>query len=912
MLATLSLRTKTTLCCAASLLAFPVHASADTSAAEAIPPSAEEKPAQEIIVTAERIRGSVDTEVPPIDELSADEIEGLGASSVADILTAVAPQAGSGRGRGAGGPPVILLNGQRIGSFRELRDLPPEAIRRVQIFPEELALKYGFRPDQRVVNFILKDNFASFSVETDLALPQDGGFSRKEFETTFTRIGKDNRLNIDFEFESQSRITEDERDIVSSETAAPFALQGNVLSAISGASISPALNALVGRPVTIAAVPGTPTLAGFATTANQPASGNIGEFRTLLPSSQRYSANATWSKVLGPQSNFSLNGRLESEDQQSLLGLPFASLAVPASNAANPFGTDVVVNRYFENPRPLNRERTTQTAQTGFSLNLPVAGWRWALTGDYTLIDSETLTQTNGDFTALRSGITAGTVNPFASTLGNDLLFTAPDTADSSSGTLSMRSTFAGELFDWQAGTAQITLRNGFDRQTIDSVAVRRGIVTSADLTRENINSAFNLELPLVDRGVGVLGGIGRLSVNGNMGFTDLSDFGTLIEYGAGLRWQPADNLSFTASIIGDENAPSLGQLGNPLIVTPNVAVFDFTRNESRFIEVVTGGNPGLQAESRRDLKLGVDWSPKFVESLSLQFEYFRNRSDNTTSAFPILTPEIEAAFPGRVTRAANGQLLRLDQRAVNFDQERGQRIRWGFNISGALGAQPSPGGFGRPGTAAPAGARPQAAAAPAGARPQGAGAPTGGTRPMGMGGPGGGRGGMMMGGMGGPPSRWSIALYHTYRIQEEILIRPGVPVLDLLDGSATSNLGGAPRHELSLNGGLFHKGMGLRFEGSYRGSTRADGSGLPGSTDLYFSDQMAMNLFLFVSLDQRGNLTKKLPWLKGSRIAVRVENLFDDYVKVRDAAGNQPLSYQRGFLDPQGRVVELSFRKRF
>lgn len=893
------LRMKTALLCATSLLAIPTTVLAETATEVETVAAADEAPAPEIVVTAERIRGSVDTEVPPIDELSSEEIEALGASSVTDILSAVAPQAGSGRGRGGGGPPVILLNGQRVGSFRELRDLPPEAIRQVQIFPEEVALKYGFRPDQRVINFILKDDFASFSAETDLTLPQDGGFTTKEFETTFTRIGKNNRLNIDFEFESQSRITEDERDILTSVSAAPFALQGNVVSAIPGASISPALNALAGRPVTIAAVPSTPTLAGFAGTANQPASGDIGQFRTLLPSSQRYSVNATWSKVLGPQANFALNGRFESEDQQSLLGLPFASLAVPATSPANPFGTDVVLNRYFADPRPLNRERTTQTAQGGFSLNLPVAGWRWALTGDYTLVDSETLTQTNGDFSALRSGIANGTINPFAATLGNDLVFAAPDTADSSTGTLSLRSTFAGDLFDWQAGTAQITLRNGFDRQTIDSIAVRRGIVTAADLTRDNINSAFNVEVPLVDRGVGALGGIGKLSINGNMGFTDLSDFGTLIEYGAGLRWQPADNLTFSASVIGDENAPGLGQLGNPLIVTPNVAVFDFTRNETRFVDIVTGGNPALLAESRRDLKLGIDWSPKFVENLSLQFEYFRNRSDDTTSAFPILTPEIEAAFPGRVTRDANGQLLRVDQRPVNFDKERSQRIRWGFNISGILGAQPQGRGFGGPG-----------AGGPGGPRPAGAGGPGGG-RPMGMGGPGGGRGGMMMGGMGGP-SRWSIALYHTYRLEEEIVIRPGVPVLDLLGGSATSNLGGAPRHELSLNGGVFHKGMGLRFEGSYRGSTRADGSGLPGSTDLFFSDQMAMNLFLFVSLDQRGNLTKKLPWLKGSRIALRVENLFDDYVKVRDAAGNQPLSYQRGFLDPQGRVVELSFRKRF
>ncbi len=839
----------------------------------------------DIIVTATRLPGSVDTDAPPIDELSEAEIASIGASSISDLLTAIAPQAGSGRGRGGGGPPIILLNGQRVSSFRELRDLPPEAIRQVQIFPEEVALKYGFRPDQRVINFILKPDFASFSVEHDFELPEKGGFTTKEFETTFTRIGKDNRLNIDLQVESSSRITEDERSIVQSAASAPFALGGNVTAASGVGEIDPALSLLAGRTVVVAAVPSNPALAGFAANANAPATTAIGEFRTLQPSSQRFSTNASWSKMLAPQTSISLNGRFEFEDRQSLLGLPFASFLLPASSPFTPFSRDTLVNRYFDSPRPLSRDVKTQTAQAGASFNTLLGNWRLSLTGDYTLIDTETVTQTNADYGTLRAGITAGNINPFASDLGRDLVFVAPDTADSLTGALTLRGTVSGNLFELPSGPVQITLRSGFDRQTIDSKAERRGVASSVSLDRDNINGAVNIEVPLLDRGVGALGGIGKLSINGNIGFTDLSDFGMLMEYGAGLRWSPIEGVSLSASIIGDENAPGLGQLGNPLIVTPNVAYFDFARNESRFIDLVSGGNPGLVAEDRKDLKFGVDWTPKFIEGFSLQIEYFRNRSENTTSAFPLLTPEIEAAFPGRVTRDANGQLVRLDQRPVNFAEERSERIRWGFNMSGPIGKQPQRG----PGMSAP-----------------------GGGRGPGAGGPGGGRGPMGMMPGGGPPSRWQIALYHTYRLQDDILIAPGVPVLDLLDGSATSNLGGSPRHELSLNGGVFHKGIGLRFEGSYRGATRVDGSGLPGSSDLYFGDQFGLNAFLFVSLDQRGELTKKIPFLKGSRFAFRVENVLNDYIKVRDNSGATPLSYQRGFLDPQGRVFELSFRKRF
>ncbi len=166
--------------------------------------------------------------------------------------------------------------------------------------------------------------------------------------------------------------------------------------------------------------------------------------------------------------------------------------------------------------------------------------------------------------------------------------------------------------------------------------------------------------------------------------------------------------------------------------------------------------------------------------------------------------------------------------------------------------------------------------------------------------------------GMGGAPSRWNLAVYHTYRLEDEILIRPGVPVLDLLNGSATGSMGGSPRHELTLSGGVFHKGIGLRMEGNYRGRTHVTGSALTGSGDLRFGDLASLTIYSFFNFDMQEKLVKKMPLLKGARIFIRVDNVLGDVIDVRDVNGAVPLSYQPGLLDPQGRVFEVSFRKRF
>ena len=55
-----------------------------------------------------------------------------------------------------------------------------------------------------------------------------------------------------------------------------------------------------------------------------------------------------------------------------------------------------------------------------------------------------------------------------------------------------------------------------------------------------------------------------------------------------------------------------------------------------------------------------------------------------------------------------------------------------------------------------------------------------------------------------------------------------------------------------------------------------------------------------------------KSPWLRGSRIQLRVDNLFNARQRVTDENGVVPSAYVPNLVDPLGRVVRLTFRKQF
>ncbi len=740
----------------------------------------------EIIVTAPRLRGSVDTDVPPDLVLDSDAIQSYGASSVTDLLAALATQTRSGRGRG-NGPPVVLVNGKRVSGFAEIRDLPSEAIQRVEVLPEDVALSFGFTADQRVINFILKDDFQAFTGEVEYGGPITGGRSNTESQTTWLNITKTGRINLSAQYDRDTSLLERERGIVS-------------------------------------------------TGADETA------FRTLLPKNEELTLNGTINRTVLGNANATLNLVHNRADAESLFGVPLV-------------GTD-----------PLERNVRSRTTTAGLTLDGRFGRWNWTATANHDRANIRTLTDQ-------RSGAAAR------------------DVAQSNFTTTNGQYSVTGPLLRMPAGPVTLNVRAGFDRRRIKGRTVRASAARQFLIRRNEAFARANIDIPLADRNRDVAAVIGDLSINLNGGYRKLSDFGAITAYGYGLNWSPVQGLNFNASFSAEEAAPSAQQLGDPQIVTPNAVVFDFVRGATAIVDQVSGGNPLLRPEERRDLKAGLSYTPPKVSGLTITANYFRNRSSDPISSFPALTAAAELAFPGRFVRGPGGQLVQIDQRPVNFLDSKSQQLRWGFNFSREFG-QPAGRGGG------PGGAGGSSAGGP---RREGAG---GGGRGGGFGGPGFGRFG---GGQGG---RWSVSLFHTVKFEDEIVTAAGLPVLDLLGGDATGQTGGSARHAVDLEGGWFHKGVGFRVIGTHQSATTVSGGGL--SQDLRFSDLTTLNLRFFLNFDQRPKMLKAMLFLKGSRIAFRVNNLFNDILDVRDQSGLVPLRYQRGFLDPLGRTVEISFRKFF
>lgn len=928
-------------------------------------PSPEEEESEGEIVVSGVLRGAVPGDIPPEVQLGPGEIRAYGASNVSDLIGQLSAQLGTSQGRG-GEQPVILLSGRRS-SMNEIGTLPSEAIERVDILPEEVALRYGYSATQKVINVVLRPRFQALTTEIEGRMPTDGGNAGGRATAGVDVIRRSHRLSLNAQYDRSSGILESERG-VSRGTGTQYDLVGNIVGN-GGGEIDPALSALAGTPVTVAGVPGAAAggpqgLDAFTAGANDPNVTDAMPYRTLVSPQQRLQLDAVYSRTLSPKLRGNATIQYVASSNESLQGLPGVRLDLPAGNPFSPFSRDVDVLRYIDGIDPLRRLSDSRTLTTTGTLNgegVPWSTlWNWSVEANYERRTSSTTTDTGIDPTQIQGRIDRldPTLNPFG-TIPDSLIFFRPDNVSTSQRSTAQIEAFTnGPLFSMPAGKVNLSFRLQGRTMDSESESFISGVTRSAEISRDSGAFRGNIDVPLTSRRYGVLGAIGDLSVNANFEVEQLSDFGRLTTTGYGFNWTPIPQIRAVVRWTRDSNAPNPERLNDPLVVTPNVRAYDFVRGESVDITSITGGNPALRADTRHVFNARFNIRPTTAINLNFVAAYTNQHYRNQAQGLPAISAEVEAAFPDRFVRDSSGRLVSVDYRAVNIDRYDRQDLRWGFNFFQSL---PSPAAkrrqeqfaafqkareesrrTGEPmppemvarveqmrrlgfqqsifGSQRPGQGQSQGQGQGQNQRPQGEGQGAGpgggqGRGPGGFGGgqgrgPGGGGGFGGRGGGGGGGNGLDLAVYHTWVFEDQIVIRPGLPVLDRLDGASANGGAGISAHRIELQGGVSYEGYRLRLNGTWDSATEVSTGALGSGDRLNFGSIAKLNLTAQVDLGQQLDLLLKHPWLRGSRVSLNVDNLFNARQRVTDENGVVPSAYQPFLRDPLGRVVRLTFRK--
>lgn len=820
-------------------------------AAELPAPAAD--PEADVVVTARYGDALVDPEV----ELDEADIAIYGAGSIAELVQRIKPMIDA-----SGDQPILLVNGKRVGGASGIAGFPPEALARLAILPPEAAARYGFSSGQRVVNLVLKKQFASWHGEAGLALATAGGSDTEQLSAGRVAINGQTHWNAQVQLSRDSGLMKNERRIPSNRPSVD--LLGHIERA-GGGEIDPALSQLAGRPVLIAGIPPalnrSPTLQDFAATAGSVLLGDLNAYESLLPSSRGLTANIGVTRPLGTFSG-SLNVNASTSDSTRLNGLATASFNLPAASPWSPFGSDVVLVRSFDGARALRNTYSSDLLGLSMALTGAIDNWQTSFIVNYVRNWSDSLFERQIDTARIQGLVNSSepSFNPYGPLPASALL---GERNRSRSESVNAQLNFGKAILALPAGQVSTNLsivaaRNNAVNSRFDDVS---GTAWRIAARRDRLNVLQTISIPLTSRREGALGWLGDLSADFSAGV----ELGTRVSaqprFTGKLAWAPLPFIHLRGALSYEEVAPSFDLLDAPRLETIG-RVYDFVRQEIAEPIWITGGNPDLQRGSRRNFSLNAALRP-FGQIVAVNFAYQRQTAEGGVASFPAFTPAVEAAFPERFTRDASGRLVAVDARPINIVRDLSESFTTSLSLR-----------------------------LPAGPR-RGAGQPARAGSPIAK---------------AANPMQLTMTLNHRWQLKSELLTRPGLPALDRLGGD-----GAQPRHNVSLQVTAGRRGLGGTLSGNWQSAAHVRNVSLPGgSGDFIYPSMTQFDLSLFIEPEHVIAKARKGSLLSNLRVSLDVQNLSNSYRRVLLSDGSTPAGSTRDEIDPLGRVVRLTVRKRF
>ncbi|MBY6218320.1 hypothetical protein [Qipengyuania aquimaris] len=863
----------------------------------------------DIVVFGTRLKGQLTIDQPPLAEYDEADIAAFGASSIADVIASIEPTTGSNaRGSRGGGRPVFLINGIRVSSFREFRSYPPEAVAKVEVFDEEVAQRFGYSPDQRVVNIVLKPNFQALTAEVEYEQPSRGGYSRTEQEATWLRIGDKGRLNFDIELEDRSLLTEAERGLTIA-TAPGEAEFRSLISDTAGVQVEANYARAYADTGTSLSVNGT-----FAHNQSRSLNGLSLDGISVLETesdTDSYSAGATIGQPIGDwTATFTSDANLTKSDttidQADASGIDTAlsktysvandltltgyPIQLPAGDLSMTFDLGFDWNRLeSEDSRSASAlELDRSRLNYGVNINAPVlarggpiggvnvnfsggvddlsdfgtlANWNlgvnWSPTEKLNLSATRIWREVAPGLASLGSPqIESPNRTVFDFTTGETVLATVI-----SGGNPNLR----GETqTDWKfSANWQLPFWENARLQA------DYGINRSRDVTSNpSFSSAFEEAFPdRVTRDP-----TGQLLAIDTRPLTLFQTRSRILSFGFNTRGQigkaPERPERGERGQRRPGGPPSGERRGGP------PGGFDPARMEAMrkvFCETPEGETPDLSKipEMFRSRLLDADGNPDPEKIAAARERFCGEEADERTKRFAAMRealctdpPKLDA-LPERMRERLLGEDGEIDPEKLKAARER---------MCSAEGAE-------------------------------GEGQNRAGGR----------RGGGMARMFGGNPNdtrpRYFLSLNHTVTLENEVLLSEGGPLFDQLDGFVIG--GGAISEQSSrLEAGVFWQGYGMRLSGRYVGDAVLRGGDVAGASDLFYGDLATFDIRLFADL---GEVTEAEDgWLKGLRVSLLANNVFDARRRVTDGNGDVPDAFQPLRIDPTGRYLGIDIRKAF
>lgn len=735
-----------------------------------------------ILVGARRPRGSIPFDDVPERSFSQLDLKGFGADTVEDLIDALGAQVTNPSALNTS-PPVLLLNGRRVANPLDIAQLPTEAIERLDIYPPQLAARYGLRSDLKILNIVTFEKFASVFGLGKGRVASEGGFSAADGAVDLVRLNGDLRLGLGASYLRSSNLTEQERNVV------------QPVESVDQAAV-----------------------------------------RSLLPELEAVELNANIAHPIGNNASASASGRYRFEESNALVGALNQSAL----------------------------QRLSKVQQVDIGVN-------------YTQQAGAMLLSANASYSDLSR------TSDIAPLIGSPVL----DSAEFQRSELSADLGISGSLAQLSQGALSASAIIELGTVEADSFALRGIPDPVSQRTRDFGRSSLGLSVPIA----GPDSSVGRLTASFNGAVTSFSDVKDTWAIDAGLDWAIAKNVRLSFFWSDQALPPTLEQLVQPRLISPNIRTFDFIAGETVDVDYITGGNPDLLNEKRRAYQARLSVRPFRRYDLTLNASFSSTRSDNAIAEFPLLTTTTTSAFPDRFTRSATGALESIDIRPVNLSRTVQDQIYWGVSFSRPLG--PVPEGYQPQGYAIRSVDEAQQAFPDAVIL----------TAPPNSG---------LARQAENLASRVFFDLYHTWYTRDVVRLARTGPTLDLLDGDAIDFLGGRRQHRIDLIGGVYRSGLGLRIKGIWNSSTSLIDVTPDGEQELRFVDYAVVDVSFFTNLAETFNISEKATFLKNTRVTFEIANLFNQRPRAETASGTTPLRFQNTLLDPIGRTLSLSLRKVF